>query len=72
MLIEAYAAGERDMLAKCIAAIESLGSDMANWSSDETTDATIVFPDLTSEQWIWAQRGVSRSTQALHALQEKP
>ena len=68
----AYAEGYRDAVAKCIAAVEELQSDMANWSSQETRAVTDVVPDLTLDQWVWAQRGVGRSAQVLRALQEKP
>ena len=61
-----------DELAKCIAAAEKLESDMANWSSDETRAVTDVVPDLTYDQWIWAQRGVGRSAQVLRALRDQP
>jgi hypothetical protein len=71
-LTEAFLQGQRAMLAKCIAAVEALQSDMANWSSDETRAATDVVLDLTVDQWMWVQRGVGRSAQVLRGLQEKP
>ena len=69
---ELIAKVREDTIAKCIAAVDELQSDMANWSSDETRAATDVVPDLTADKWIWAQRGVGRSIQILRALQEKP
>ncbi len=68
---DAYEDGQRDMLAKCIAELNGLMADMANWSSEETTAVTDVVPDLTFDQWLWAQRGVGRSLQVLRALEEK-
>jgi len=69
---ELIAKVREDTLAKCIAALKELESDMANWSSDETRAVTDVVPDLTFDQWVWAQRGVGRSAQVLRALEEKP
>jgi hypothetical protein len=69
---ELIAKVREDTLAKCIAALKELESDMANWSSQETRAVTDVVPDLTLDQWVWAQRGVGRSAQVLRALQEKP
>lgn len=71
-LCDLIAKVREDTIAKCIAAVDELQSDMANWSSDETRAATDVVPDLTADKWIWAQRGVGRSIQILRSLQEKP
>jgi hypothetical protein len=70
--LDAYRRGQRDMLAKCIAQLNGLETDMGNWSSEETNAVTEVVPDLTFGEWLWAQRGVRRSVQVLRALQEKP
>lgn len=45
--------------------LEALHHDMANWSSAETQEALTAFPELTVDQWLWAQRGVRRSVQVL-------
>lgn len=45
--------------------LEALHHDMANWSSVETQEALTAFPELTVDQWMWAQRGVRRSVQVL-------
>jgi hypothetical protein len=58
----------QDMLAKCIHGLESLYQEMRNWSSDETEAVLAVYPELTTEQWIWAQRGVDRAMADLRAL----
>jgi hypothetical protein len=65
---EAYKQGQQDMLAKCIHGLESLYQEMRNWSSDETEAVLAVYPELTTEQWIWAQRGVDRAMADLRAL----
>ena len=52
-------------------AIDRLASDMANWSSAETAAATEAAPDLTADQWVWAQRGVHRALFAIDALREE-
>ena len=49
-------------------AVDRVASDMANWSSAETTAATSAIPDLNVDQWIWAQRGVHRAIAAIDAL----
>lgn len=49
-------------------AVDRLASDMANWNSAETADATTAFADLSADQWIWAQRGVHRALAAIDAL----
>lgn len=49
-------------------ALEGLASHMANWSSAETVAATNAIPDLSVEQWMWAQRGVYRAIAAIDAL----
>lgn len=48
--------------------VDRLASDMANWSSAETAAATEAAPDLTADQWMWAQRGVHRALAAIDAL----
>ena len=45
--------------------LEALHDEMANWSSAETQEALAAFPELTVDQWMWAQRGVRRSVQVL-------
>lgn len=60
----AYAAG----LEAARAAIDRVASDMANWSSAETAAATDATPDLSVDQWMWAQRGVHRALAAIDAL----
>ena len=52
-------------------ALLQVEADMSNWSSDETRAATDVFPELTADQWIWAQRGVGRSLLIIRALQSE-
>ena len=52
-------------------ALDRLASDMANWSSAETAAATEATPDLTADQWMWAQRGVHRALAAIDALRDK-
>ena len=49
-------------------ALRELEKNMANWSSDETRAATDVFPQLTADQWMWAQYGVGRSLQVIRVL----
>ena len=51
-------------------AVDRLASEMANWSSAETVAATGAVPDLTADQWMWAQRGVWRALAAIDALKE--
>ena len=58
----------RDALDAAREAVDRLASDMANWSSAETAAATEATPDLTADQWMWAQRGVHRSLAAIDAL----
>lgn len=54
-------------------AVDRLASDMAKWSSAETAAATDAIPDLTVDEWMWAQHGVGRALAAIDALQrEKP
>ena len=53
-------------------AVDRLASDMANWSSAETAAATDATPDLTVDQWMWAQRGVHRALAAIEALRLPP
>ena len=53
-------------------AVDRLASDMANWSSAETAAATEATPDLTADQWMWAQRGVHRALAAIEALRLPP
>jgi hypothetical protein len=48
--------------------LKELEKNMANWSSDETRAATDVFPQLTADQWMWAQYGVGRSLQVIRVL----
>ena len=69
---EAYKQGQQDMLAKCIHGLESLHKEMRNWSSEETEAVLAVYPELTAEQWVWAQRGVDRAIADLRALRENP
>lgn len=64
---DGYAAALRD----AVEAVDKVAADMANWSSSETADALKTFPELTFEQWIWAQRGVYRSIAAIEALGEE-
>jgi len=61
----AYEAGHRDALSTAVQRVEALASEMRNWSSAETTAATEAAPDLTADQWLWAQRGVLRSISAI-------
>ena len=52
-------------------AVDRLASEMANWSSAETVAATGAVPDLTADQWMWAQRGVWRALAAIDVLREE-
>jgi hypothetical protein len=66
-----YAEGYAVGLDAAREAVDLLASDMANWSSAETAAATEAAPDLTADQWMWAQRGVHRALAAIDALREE-
>jgi hypothetical protein len=61
----AYEKGQRDAIHAAVQRVEVLANEMRNWSSAETTAATEAAPDLTFDQWLWAQRGVLRSIAAI-------
>ena len=65
-----FAAGWDAALDAAREAVDRVASDMANWSSAETTAATSAIPDLNVDQWIWAQRGMHRALAAIDALRE--
>ena len=67
-----YLLGQRKGVQAARDAVDRVASDMANWSSAETTGATSVMPDLNVDQWIWAQRGMHRALAAIDALKENP
>lgn len=52
-------------------AVNRVASNMANWTSAETALATRAFPDLSHDQWMWAQRGVRRALAAIDALRKR-
>jgi hypothetical protein len=55
--------------AAAVQRVEALANEMRNWSSAETTAATESVPDLTFDQWLWAQRGVLRCIAAIKGEQ---
>lgn len=63
-----FLAGYDAALRDAAESVDKVAADMANWSSPETADALEAFPELTAEQWIWAQRGVYRSIAAIESL----
>lgn len=67
-----FAEVRRDALDAAREAVNRLASDMANWSSAETAAATDATPDLSVDQWMWAQRGVHRAIAAIDALRGEP
>ena len=70
--IQAYKDGYSAGLDAAREAVDRLASDMAKWSSAETAAATEAIPDLTVDEWMWAQRGVHRALVAIDALGDKP
>ena len=69
-ICDALRACEQRVLDAAREAVDRLASEMANWSSAETVAATGAVPDLTADQWMWAQRGVWRALAAIDALKE--
>lgn len=68
----ALRACEQRVLTAAREAVDRVASDMANWSSAETKAATSAIPDLSVDQWVWAQRGMHRAIAAIDALRDKP
>ena len=64
-ICERLRACEERATAAAVQRVEALANEMRNWSSAETTAATESVPDLTFDQWLWAQRGVLRSIAAI-------
>ena len=60
---------EERVISAAVDRVKNLAKDMSDWSSDETRAVTDVVPELTADQWIWAQRGVLRTIAALQGDQ---
>lgn len=61
-----------DERAKVATQVEDMASQMRNWSSPETEAAIGAYPELTAEQWIWAQRGMYRALSVVRNPRDTP